>query len=322
MTHDRCGRFSLSRFVSSVLARKNFALVALIASGLMWGTTIPMTKIALEWLGPSWLTVARFAFAALLLAFFTRGRLREACTPSVFVWGAAGYGIAVVAQNAGVVRTSVSHAALLVGSLPVLVALIALAMGERQSVITWTGFAVALAGVAFFAAAGGGSASLVGDGLVMFSLVLAAAFVVAQPRLLAGRDPVAVTAVQFAAAALNAAPAAALLDRPPAAPSGIGPVCAVIALVVGGTLLPFTLFAYGQKYVAPEIAGAFLNLEPVVGAAVGFAVFDDPAGAPQLMGAVAVIAGIALSAAPLVWTPRGPTKIFIDPEPVPEPAAA
>jgi O-acetylserine/cysteine efflux transporter len=41
---------------------------------------------------------------------------------------------------------------------------------------------------------------------------------------------------------------------------------------VGGTLLPFTLFAYAQGRVSPEVAGAFLNLEPLVGAVAGVGV--------------------------------------------------
>jgi hypothetical protein len=36
------------------------ALAALAAAGLLWGTTVPVTKLALQWLPPGWLTVARF----------------------------------------------------------------------------------------------------------------------------------------------------------------------------------------------------------------------------------------------------------------------
>ncbi len=39
--------------------------------------------------------------------------------------GAFGYGGSVAVQNAGITRTSVTHAALLVGAVPVLVAVIA-----------------------------------------------------------------------------------------------------------------------------------------------------------------------------------------------------
>src|SRR5207248_2035910 len=115
-------------------------LAALLAAGLLWGTTVPLTKLALAGWGPGWLTVARFA--------------------------------------------------------------------------------AALAGVGLVAVQPGAGASLTGDALVFGSLLLSAAFLLTQPGLLAGRDPVAVTAVQLAAAAVGTVPAALLLDGVPVASPG------------------------------------------------------------------------------------------------------
>jgi drug/metabolite transporter (DMT)-like permease len=94
------------------------AVAALTAAGLLWGTTVPMTKLALEGLPPGWLTVARFGLAAAALLGGIRFRVRTACSPAVLGWGAAGYGGAILVQNAGITRTSVTRAALLVGATP------------------------------------------------------------------------------------------------------------------------------------------------------------------------------------------------------------
>ena len=73
--------------------------------------------------------------------------------------------------------------------------------------VAWFGFVVSLGGVGLVTAGGGGGgATLAGDGLVLASLFLSATVTVAQARLLAGRDPVAVTAVQFLGAALGSLP--------------------------------------------------------------------------------------------------------------------
>jgi len=72
-------------------------------------------------------------------------------------------------------------------------------------------------------------------------------------------------------------------------------VIALLALALAGTVGPFALFAYGQSKVAPELAGAFLNLEPLVGTAAGAFAFGDPFGPAQLAGAVVILAGIVLS---------------------------
>ena len=69
----------------------------------------------------------------------------------------------------------------------------------------------------------------------------------------------------------------------------------MFALVVLGTLLPFVLFAYGQARVRPQIAGAFVNLEPVVGATVAVIGFGNRFGAAQIAGSLAILGGIALS---------------------------
>jgi drug/metabolite transporter (DMT)-like permease len=282
------------------------AVAALIAAGLLWGTTVPMSKLALGWLAPGWLTFVRFGLAAaILLAAAPRARVRAACTPPVLASGAIGYGGSVVVQNAGITRTSVSHAALLIGATPVLVAIIA-ALWHRTVArpVAWAGFAVSLAGVGLVAGGGGGSATATGDGLVLASLLVSATFTVAQARLLSGRDPVAVTAVQFLGAALAVLPFSVVAEGAPARPAGLGAVLAVAGLTAGGTLLPFTLFAYAQGRVSAEVAGAFLNLEPLVGAVAGVVVFGDPAGPVQLAGGAAILAGIALSSLPLLATGR------------------
>jgi O-acetylserine/cysteine efflux transporter len=281
---------------------RRHAVEALITAGLLWGTTVPLSKLALEWLSPGWLTVVRFGLAAGVLLVAARGRgLRRAFTPAILGAGALGYGGSVLLQNAGISRTSVIHAALLIGAVPVLVAIIA-AVWHRTVArpVAWLGFAVSLGGVGLVTVGSrGGGATLAGDGLVLASLVLSATVIVAQGRLLTGRDPVAVTAVQFLGAALGALPVAVITGGVPAAPGGTGPVLAVVALAAGGTLLPFTLFAFGQSRVSAEVAGAFVNIEPLVGAMVGAVAFRDPVGLAQVVGGVAILAGIGLSSLPL-----------------------
>jgi drug/metabolite transporter (DMT)-like permease len=274
---------------------------ALVSAGLLWGTTVPLSKLALHWLPPGWLTVVRFTVAAAILLPAARHQLRAAFRPGVLASGALGYGATVAVQNAGITRTSVTHAALLIGIVPVLVAIIA-AVWHRAVArpVAWAGFALSLAGVGLVTGGHGGGASAAGDALVLASLLLSATFTVAQARLLRGRDPIAVTAVQFLGAALAVLPFAAVTETGPTGPGAAGPVLATAALAAGGTLLPFALFAYAQSRVPAEVAGAFLNIEPLVGAVAGAVFFGNPAGPEQLTGGLAVLVGIALSSLPLL----------------------
>ena len=276
---------------------RRLVFAALIAAGVLWGTTVPLSKLALVWLGPAWLAFARFGVAAtVLLLFAGRDKVRSVCRPAVLASGAVGYGGSVLLQNLGIVRTSVTHAALIVGATPVLIAIItAVCHRTMARPVAWAGFAVSLVGVGLVASGKGGGATLGGDGLVLASQVISAGFTVAQVRLLRDRDPVAVTGVQFLGAAIAMLPIAVFTEGAPTAPPGLGTLLAVAALAFCGTVLPFTLFAYAQSRVAADVAGAFLNLEPLVGAVAGAVAFGDPAGLAQAVGGAAILIGIVLS---------------------------
>jgi O-acetylserine/cysteine efflux transporter len=278
---------------------------ALISAGILWGTTVPLSKLALGWLPPAWLAFTRFAFAAAILMIISRGRLRGAVSPAILVSGGLGFGASVVLQNFGVERTSVSHAALLIGATPVLVAILAAA--SRQGIArpaAWAGFALSLAGVAVIASGRGGGASLGGDGLVLLAQLGSAGFTVSQARLLRGRDPLAVTAVQLLAAAVVTLPVALTTEGLHASHASSAAVLATVGLIVAGTVGPTTLFAFGQSHVSADVAGAFLNLEPLVGAVTGIVLFGDPVGLAQLSGGAAILAGIALSSLQAVRSER------------------
>jgi len=282
-----------------VKSQHRSAIFALATAATLWGLNVPLTKLALAWLAPGWLTVARFAVAAPMLALVGRRGLREALRPEMLASGALGFGAVIVLQNVGIEHTSVSHAAVVVGAIPVLVALIAAGLGQSVTrPLTWAGYAVALVGIAFVAGSAGGGASPRGDLLVLASAVLSAGFIVLQPRLLAGRDAAAVTAVQFAGGALVALPVALVSEGLPHGPAAATPALALAALALAGTPLPFWLFAFGQARVSADLAGAFLNLEPVVGAAAGWLALGEPATGGQIVGALAVLVGIALSTLP------------------------
>src|SRR3981189_2038098 len=81
---------------------RRHAVAALIAAGLLWGTTVPLSKLALEWLAPGCLTAGRCGRAAAVLLAVggrraggptgqrsaQRSALRAAFKPAVLVAGA------------------------------------------------------------------------------------------------------------------------------------------------------------------------------------------------------------------------------------------
>src|SRR5258708_9665966 len=97
------------------------SVAALTAAGILWGTTVPLSKVALGWLPPGWLTFARFGVAAVILLAVSRSGIRAAFKPAVLVSGAVGYGGSAVPPHAGRTPTRVRPAPLPLGTPPPLV---------------------------------------------------------------------------------------------------------------------------------------------------------------------------------------------------------
>lgn len=293
---------------------RNQALIALTAAGILWGTSVPLTKTALSGFGPGWLTVLRFAVAGLILIAVLRPRLRDV-RPALVFWGALGYGACVAIQNVGLSKTSVTHAALLIGAVPVMVAVMAVIFDRaRVRAMAWAGFGLSLGGIAVIAGSGGGNASLAGDALVLLSVIVGSGFTIVQARMLPGQDVIAVTAAQFLASAAIIAPIAVITEGVPGpAWSGLptSALLAAAALATVGTILPYTLFAFGQTGVAPQVAGVFLNLETLVAALLGATLFGEAMGVVQGIGVAVLVMGIYLS------TVNGDQSVS-QPEPVAE----
>src|SRR5258708_32895156 len=101
MTSGSEYRMAIADYEAMSINRRH-AVAALAAAGLLWGTTVPLSKLALEWLAPGWLTVVRFGLAAAVLLAVARRRpggraaqgatLRAAFTPGGLIAGAVGYG--------------------------------------------------------------------------------------------------------------------------------------------------------------------------------------------------------------------------------------
>jgi hypothetical protein len=158
----------------------------------------------------------------------------------------------------GIAATSVSHAAVIVGIVPLLVALIGRGHGGPQvGRRSWAGYGLAVGGFALVAGSAGGGATTTGDLLVLGSAALSGVFI----------------------------------------------------LGTLGTLLPFWLFAWGQARVSARLAGTFVNREPVVGTALGWLIFANPAGVEQIAGAVGVLTGIAMSVLLGPVTPIGTRRV-------------
>ena len=286
-----------------------FAVLAL--AGCLWGTGFLFGKIALAELGVGHMVLYRFLFASLALlplAFRYRVRIRRADLGYFAIASVLGVPVQFLVQFEGLARTTVSHASLVVGTSPILIAVGAVFFaGERLDRKGWLVLAASTAGAAMIVlgvppgdgAAASRGPTLAGDGLVLASLVAAVVWILLSQRLMrpeSGYPPVVVSAYVLCLGTVLLLPWVLAVDGP--IPTALStPVwLALAAQGLLATALTTLLWNWGLARVPSSRAGVFLNLEPVVGAILGVVILDE------VLGHLAIVGGVLIVGAAVVLT--------------------
>jgi drug/metabolite transporter (DMT)-like permease len=105
------------------------------------------------------------------------------------------------------------------------------------------------------------------------------------------RDAMAVPAVTVVVAAATILPIALLLHGAP--PLTLSPAAwsGIAGQGLLSTLLATVAWNYGAARIGSAAAGVFINIEPLVGAALGIGLFGDPAGVTIVLGGLLILIG-------------------------------
>lgn len=253
------------------------AFLALAAAGVFWGMGFPLGKLALRETAAAHVVLLRFAVAALVaLPFALRGRETRALfrSPVVLLAGAL-YGVAFLVQFEGLARVSVTLAALLVGVMPALIALSARFLGERVSGASWGGVAAATLGAVLIAGKPGGAGTPLGVALSLAALVIFLAWLFVLRKAPATAAPMAIPAVTVVVAAATILPIALVMHGAPKLDLSVGAWAGIVGQGLFSTLLATAAWQFGSARVGSASAGGFINIEPLMGAAIGVLLFGD-----------------------------------------------
>jgi drug/metabolite transporter (DMT)-like permease len=267
--------------------------LALALAGLCWGLGFPLGKLALREVTPAHMVLWRFVVASIVALPFALATAEARAlfrSPPVLLAGAF-YGLAFIVQFEGLAGVTVTLAALLVGAMPALIAVSAYLMGERVTRASWTGVAAATIGAALIAGKPGGAGTAVGITLSLLSLLIFLAWLLALKRVPATRSAMAVSAVTLIVATLTVLPIALALHGLPSL--ALGPLAwsGIVGQGLLSTFLATAAWQYGAARVDSASAGVFINIEPLIGAALGIGLFGDPAGWPLLSGGLLIVIG-------------------------------
>jgi drug/metabolite transporter (DMT)-like permease len=271
---------------------RRLAFVALIFAGVCWGLGFPLGKLALREMEAAHMVLLRMAFAAAAALPFALARPEARAlfrSPTVLLAGVL-YGAAFLIQFEGLARITVTLAALMVGLMPALIAVLGRFMGERASRLTWAGVIAATFGAAFIAGKPDAAGSPVGVVLSLLALLIFLAWLVVvrgAPKALGMSVPSVVVVV----AAVVLLPIASIMHGPP--PLSLSPAAwASVALQgVASTFLATAAWQFGMGTVGATAAGVFINIEPLMGSAIGVGLFGDVLTASMAIGGALIIAG-------------------------------
>ena len=275
-------------------------ILALATAGCLWGTGFFFGKIALSEMPISTMVMFRLAFACaglLPVLFFDRPRFAR--TEWGWILAAAVFGVPVqfLVQFKGLSLTTVSHAALMVATLPIFLAIAAvLFSGERLHLGGWLALVVSAVGAALIAlsgksASGTSHPTIAGDLLVVVSMLAAIAWILISKRLVRQHSALMVSGVVYWMGTLILA---AVVMITAGIPSLHYPTRAWIAVAEQGILATASttvLWNWGLKRVPASQAGIFVNLEPLVGAILGVSLMHEVLGRAAIAGGVLILGG-------------------------------
>ena len=288
--------------MTAAFARRSPAAIAaaLATIYLVWGSTYLAIRVTDRTMPPLLMSSARFLIAgAALYAFASRGRAR----PTLREWRAAAIvGAALLmVGNGGVAwvetRLESGLAALIVAIIPLWFAVMdRVFFGRRLSAPAIVGLFVGFGGVALLVHPGGGSSVLPMLALVVTtaawaggSLYARGAALPASPLLSASMQMLAASA--FLAVAGLAKGEARVIHTDTFSTK---PVIAFVYLVLVGSLIAFSAYAWLLKNVRVSVVSTYAFVNPVIAVALGTVFLNEKIGWSTLAAGAAIVVAVVL----------------------------
>jgi drug/metabolite transporter (DMT)-like permease len=273
---------------------------------LIWGLSVPATKLDLLTQPPLTLTALRFLIAVPVLMILALGRLRVPlrAVPSIIALGVLGVSLGQVAQTFGVEGTSASAGTIISATIPVFVVVFA-ALRLRQPVTgrQLSGLLAAFAGIALVAVGSGSgptdtsSTTIGGVTRMLVSALTIAFYYVWSAQLTEAFGTMAVAAWSTLARFIALVPFVAWEMSHTSAPMTAEAFWIAVYLGVAVTALGLLLWLYLLRTVPAGVAASVQYLQPVFGMLAAAALFGDTLGPLFAAGVVLIMAGLALAVA-------------------------
>ena len=272
------------------------------AVSVVWGVPYFFIKVAVEaGVPPAFVAWSRVALGAavLLPLAWRRGALRGLAGrwPAVVAYTACEVAVPFLLIAAGEQHIASSLAAILIASMPLMVALLSVRLSpdDRPTGLRLVGLVIGFGGVVALLGIdlAGRPGELLGAVLVLVATLGYATAPIIVNRRLADLDPLGPIAASLAMATLLLVPAV-LVDPPDQVPPGDA-LGALAVLGVACTALGLVLFFQLIVEAGPSRASVITYVNPLVAVVLGVLVLDERVGAMSVVGLLAILGGSWLS---------------------------
>jgi len=301
------------------------AWVAFAAVSIIWGIPYLLIRIAVRHgVTPGALAWGRVTLAAVVLLVLawragTLGSVRGHLGV-LFAYAVVEVCIPFPLIAAGETRVSSSLAAILISSVPLIGALLALRFdpSERPTPVRAVGLLLGFGGVVALVGldVAGRGGELLGAGAILLSAVGYAIGPMLIKLRMGGLDPRATIGVSLAIASVLLAPLAAL--NPPHVVPSAGAIACVVVLGLVCTAAAFVIFTVLITEAGTSRATVITYVNPVIAVGLGVALLGEQPGAGSIAGLLLILAGSWLSTDGRL--PPGLTRLartMLRPEPAP-----
>lgn len=281
------------------------AYVYLALAMMLVGSTVVASKIIAVGLPPFTATALRFAMA--LPVFLLLMRIQGTRLPSLrrsewgllclqAVAGSVGYTVLLIS---GVARSSAADAGVIIGTLPVVAALVAIVvLGERPKLSTLVAIALAASGVLVIALRSDEAAgqSILGAALVFAAVICESLFILLNKRIKTHIAPLALSGL-MAGIGFIVAGVASIAEAPWTIPWHRDAFIAVAYYALVPTVGGFILWYAGTAQVSAAEASLFTALAPVSAVLMAGVFLGEAVSVTQVVGIICVLLAVLLLSA-------------------------
>ncbi len=285
-----------------ISATKNVLAMLLLA--VIWGLSIPITKLGLETVPPLMFTALRFLVAVPLLLILAADQLRLPlkAVPSIIALGVMGITLGNVAQSFGVQGTSASVGTIVSATIPIFIVIFAaIRLGQPVAIRHWAGLLAAFGGIALVAIGSGSGVddlsrtTVAGVTWMLVSALAIAFYYIWSAELTERYGTLPVAAWNALAGLVAILPLAASEMATSSYELTTQAFWAAIYLGVMVTVAGLLLWLYILRVVPARVAASVQYLQPVFGITTAAFMFGDQLGPLFVAGVVVILLGLALA---------------------------